>query len=196
MQHVKKLPGFRSGSRRNAVIASVVYALVALTIAGALIGGGDDGANDSAAEVIAPTATVTATAVAITATSTAEPAATATEASGRPEISPAAIDDAVSFMEEDPLVTDAAVNVDGESVALALQVNPAMTPDAARERLDSFARYLAGVVSREHGLRSPGVDDLGGLWDSYWLEVGAGPDLDTFIARGTKAPDGREILWQ
>mgnify|MGYP001388158977 CR=1 FL=1 len=57
MQHVKKLPGFRSGSRRNAVIASVIYAVVILAVIGALLGGGDD---DQPAAAIAPTATSTA----------------------------------------------------------------------------------------------------------------------------------------
>lgn len=193
MQHVKKLPGFRSGSRRNAIIASVVYVLVIVAIINLLTGGGSDDAEP--AEAAAPTATMAATSTAVPATSAAvDPTATATSASTRPVISDALIDDAVDLMLGYELVSDAAVVVDGDTVILSLIVNAAIRPDIAQQRLEGFARYLAGQVGQ--GLRTPDKDGLGELWEHYDLELGAGIGDGSFIARGSKSKLSPTIRWQ
>src|SRR5690606_15667222 len=95
---------------------------------------------------------------------------------------------------EDPLVRDAAITINDDTVSMALQVNAAMTPEAARDRLDSFVRYFATQAAGD-GIDAPYGDSLGGIWEHYELRAAAGPDTETFIAGLLKVPGGVAIDW-
>lgn len=160
-------------------VAVIVYLVVVLSVIGLFM---DTESDDSGVLAIA------------TVTPTTEPEPTVTPQPERPAIAQAAIDEAVAFITEDPLVHDAAITINDDTVSMALQVNAAMTPEAAEEWLDSFVRYFATQVSGD-GIAAPQGDDLGGIWDHYTLQAAAGPDTETFIAGLMKSPGGAVVVW-
>ena len=160
-------------------LAAAGYLFVLLAVIGLFM---DTESDDTAALTLAT----------VTPTTEAEP--TMTPQPGRPAITQAAIDEAVAFITDDPLISDAAVTLDGGTINMALQVNAAMTSDAARDRLDSFVRYFATQMAGD-GIDAPSGDSLGGIWEHYTLQATAGPDTETLIAGLMKPPGGVVIDW-
>lgn len=114
----------------------------------------------------------------------------------RPEISPRAIENTVELLEEDSLVREVFIGVDGEQVVISLAINHAITDDAAKEKLDNAVRYLASQAASEHdSLSSPRGDHLGDLWDHYTLRVVAGTGPEDIRVIGVKAPRAAGITW-
>jgi hypothetical protein len=100
------------------------------------------------------------------------------------------------FAADESAVQEAAVTVDGDTVSIALVVNPDTPEEEAQRLLENAARLLASQVAVDtEGLAGPKVDSLGELWDHYSLLVAAGPEPASLIAQGAKAPGSPRISW-
>ena len=188
MELIKKLPGLGDrGSGKRFLLASLLYisllGCTALALLGTLVDSDDD-QNDVAAE----TAVMTA--------SPEPPSPTATPKAESLMITESHTDETVAFIEDEPLVRDAHISIDSDTVTIALQINHAATDEHARDVLDSAVRWLASQVAMSYDqIDPPSSDHLGGIWDHYTLQVGAGPDPETFYARGAKVPGSPHISW-
>lgn len=115
----------------------------------------------------------------------------ATSNQAMPRVESSIIEMTVNQMKQDPLVKDAYISVEGDRITLALQVNAATSEDKAKELGENFARLLASLS----GAGAPTKEYLGGLWDSYTLQIGVGTGPDNFIVQGAKVPTGKTIKW-
>lgn len=178
MNSIRRLPGLGAGSRPKLIAAGALYAALGLCVLAALIG----------AVVSALGTGVDPEEVAVT-DAPGEPA-------NRPAIDQAAIEEAITFIEGETIVSAAEIAVNDETVTMSLTVNRAATADASRDVLDSFVRTLASRVAAEHDdLESPKADDLGELWEHYALQVSAGPAADDPYAEGKLSQGERQFSW-
>ena len=185
MNAIKKLPGMGHGSGIRVIAVLSVYALILLCVAGAIVGtltATDEPDNDVAvAEPPTPDPT---------------PDASPTPEPEKPTIAEDHIDATVSFMDDEPQVRDTTISVEDDTVIIAVIVDPSVDDERAREILDSATRWLSSRVADSYDtVESPSADSLGDIWNYYSLQVGAGPDPDTFYARGAMHQDGGQISW-
>lgn len=115
----------------------------------------------------------------------------------RPEITEAAVSHAVSIITAYDHVRDAAVNVKGETVSLAVVANTAITQQYAKQLGDNFVRALgAGAATGNKTLAGPSKDTYGGLYKHYSVliaVVGAGQNV---IAEGAMNKGLGRITWR
>jgi len=116
-----------------------------------------------------------------------------------PTIPQAAMDDAVAFILQDPLVRDAAIRIENDQIVLAIVANRAINQQYARQLGDNFARYFATATatwaSDERLKKVPTRDYYGGVWEHYTGTIVIAFDTDTVFQRGTLAKGGRSIRW-
>jgi len=127
------------------------------------------------------------------------PIAWFTSAPARPAVPQEAIDRAVAYMLEDPMVRDADVVIQGDRISLALIANRAINQHYARSLGDTFVRRLASeaaIWSEDERLNKlPTRDYFGGLWDYYTALVTIAFDADTVFEDGVLSRGGMAIRW-
>lgn len=177
----EKLPAKTRSRTRNIGLgcASIIGLALLCGLAASLINTGDDNDDDVAAEPDQ--------------TPTAKP--TSTSVSEDPVITDTHVDQTVAFMLDEPGVSDITISVEDETVTVAVIVDAAIDEARSQEILDSAVRWLASQAAQSSDVSSPSGDNLGGIWDHYTLQVGAGPSPDTFYARGAKVPSSPVISW-
>lgn len=116
-----------------------------------------------------------------------------------PAVPQAAIDDAVAFITQDPMVRDAAIRIEDRQIVLAIVANRAINQQYARQLGDNFARYFAtataGRSDDERLKEGPSKDYLGALWDHYDMQVIVAVDADNVLVQGAKARTAKAIRW-
>lgn len=116
-----------------------------------------------------------------------------------PAVPQEAIDDAVAFIMQDPLVRDAAIRIEDRQIVLTIVANRAINQQYARRLGDNFARYFAtataGRSDDERLKKTPTRDFYGGVWEHYTgtIVIAFGPDA--VFQRGTLAKGGSSIRW-
>lgn len=185
MQTIKKLPGMSRGGCIGSIVVGSLYVFGALVIMGIIINAfrdSDPGETETLAES-EPSPTAVAT-------------ATPEQDHDMPEIQDHHIDSTVEFMADEPQVQDVTISVSDDTVTVAIIVGAATNEEHAQDVIDSAVRWLASRVADSYNeIDSPSSDHLGGIWDYYELQVGAGPDAETFYARGAKARNSPQISW-
>lgn len=116
-----------------------------------------------------------------------------------PAVPQAAIDDAVAFITQDPMVRDAAIRIEDRQIVLAIVANRAINQQYARQLGDNFARYFATATatwaSDERLKKVPTRDYYGGVWEHYTGTIVIAFDADTVFQRGTLARGASAIRW-
>jgi len=116
-----------------------------------------------------------------------------------PAVPQEAIDDAVAFITQDPMVRDAAIRIENDQIVLAIVANRAINQQYARQLGDNFARYFATATatwaSDERLKKTPTRDFYGGVWEHYTGTIVIAFDADTVFQRGTLAKGGSSIRW-
>ena len=116
-----------------------------------------------------------------------------------PTVPKEAIDDAVAFIMQDPLVQNAAIRIEDRQIVLAIVANRAINQQYARQLGDNFARYFAtataGRSDDERLKKTPTRDFYGGVWEHYSGTIVIAFDADTVFQRGTLARGASTIRW-
>ncbi|MEW4328220.1 hypothetical protein Q0N12_16335 [Rossellomorea marisflavi] len=106
------------------------------------------------------------------------------------EVTDFAIQQAIELTESDSLVQDAAVNVEGDTIYLAI-IAPAVNKEYGKELGDNFVRQLAAFSEGE----SPTKDYYGEIYDNYNMQVGVFDANEKAIVYGAKVTSSPKITW-
>src|SRR5690606_21417660 len=116
-----------------------------------------------------------------------------------PDLPQEAIDRAVAYMLQDPMVRDAGVVIRDDRISLAIIANRAINQQYARALGDAFVRRLAAEAatwSDDQRLKKPPTRDyFGSLWDHYTALVTIAFDADTVFEDGVLIRGGTAIRW-
>ncbi|MFZ4454354.1 hypothetical protein [Salibacterium aidingense] len=104
------------------------------------------------------------------------------------------IDRTVEFIESEDLVKDAAISRTEDGFNFAIIANPAINDEAAKQTAENFVRNFASNASSA-GYEGPSADSLGGIWDSYDLNIGVFTPTEEPIVRGAKMTNADGITW-
>lgn len=96
-------------------------------------------------------------------------------------------------------VDDITLSAQEENIGLGILVTLGTSETKAKEIAITTLKSLAGAASAEYkDLKSPSINQMGGLYDYYEVivTVGYGTDEDSFIVKGTKSRGSSEMYWR
>lgn len=108
------------------------------------------------------------------------------------------IDSTVSFMKQGNDIRDVHIEVDEgkKRISIVVQVPSSASEDEAKTAGEDVARYFASVCSWANSrFSSPGLTNLGGIYDSYDLLLYIDDGNRKFDIYGAKATNAKTIKW-
>ncbi len=98
---------------------------------------------------------------------------------------------ALEQVKQNPLVSDAHIEVNGKTIVMAVILGTAVNKETAKEIGDNFVRNL-GTFS---GGKPPEKYYYGEIFDNYDLQIGVGTGPDNIIVQGAKVTSAKKITW-
>lgn len=83
------------------------------------------------------------------------------------------------ILQQEKMVKDVYIKVDGKSIEIYLECNNAINQEAAAEAADTAVRRLSGNAQmQDSSIKSGSKDYWGGIWDVYELKIGVAKSID------------------